>query len=108
MREGTKVISEPVLVFDGNDGVNHTIEGPKFYKRNGYYYILAPAGGVVTGWQLALRSRNVYGPYESKIVMAQGDTDINGPHQGGWVETCTGESWFINFKIKLCMVEFCT
>lgn len=81
--EGTKVISEPVLVFDGNDGVNHTIEGPKFYKRNGYYYILAPAGGVVTGWQLALRSRNVYGPYESKIVMAQGDTDINGPHQGG-------------------------
>ena len=64
--EGTKVISEPVLVFDGNDGVNHTIEGPKFYKRNGYYYILAPAGGVVTGWQLALRSRNVYGPYESK------------------------------------------
>ena len=98
--EGTKVISEPVLVFDGNDGVNHTIEGPKFYKRNGYYYILAPAGGVVTGWQLALRSRNVYGPYESKIVMAQGDTDINGPHQGGWVETCTGESWFINFQDK--------
>ena len=97
---GTKVISEPVLVFDGNDGVNHTIEGPKFYKRNGYYYILAPAGGVVTGWQLALRSRNVYGPYESKIVMAQGDTDINGPHQGGWVETCTGESWFINFQDK--------
>ena len=60
--------------------------------------ILAPAGGVVTGWQLALRSRNVYGPYESKIVMAQGDTDINGPHQGGWVETCTGESWFIKFS----------
>lgn len=54
----------------------------------------------MTGWQLALRSRNVYGPYESKIVMAQGDTDINGPHQGGWVETCTGESWFINFQDK--------
>lgn len=88
--EGTQVISEPVLVFDGNDGVNHTIEGPKLYKHNGYYYILAPAGGVVAGWQLALRSRNIYGPYESKIVMAQGKTDINGPHQGGWVDA----DWF--------------
>ena len=90
-------------------GVNHTIEGPKFYKRNGYYYILAPAGGVVTGWQLALRSRNVYGPYESKIVMAQGDTDINGPHQGGWVGNLYRRVLVYQFsKIKLCMVEFCT
>ena len=47
--EGTKVISDPVLVFDGNDGINHTIEGPKLYKRNGYYYIFAPAGGVAPG-----------------------------------------------------------
>lgn len=98
--EGTQVIGNPVLVFDGNDGVNHTVEGPKFYKRNGYYYILAPAGGVVTGWQLALRSRNVYGPYEARIVMAQGGSDINGPHQGGWVETCTGQSWFVHFQDK--------
>jgi len=98
--EGTKVISNPVMVFDGNDGVNHTIEGPKFYKRNGYYYMLAPAGGVEQGWQLALRSKNVYGPYEPKIVMAQGKTNINGPHQGAWVETNTGESWFVHFQDK--------
>lgn len=98
--EGTAVISAPVLVFDGNDGINHTIEGPKFYKRNGYYYILAPAGGVENGWQLALRSRNVYGPYEAKRVMAQGKTKINGPHQGGWVETSAGESWFMHFQDK--------
>ena len=80
-REGSAVISAPVMVFDGNDGTNHTIEGAKFYKRNGYYYIFAPAGGVVTGWQLVLRSKNVYGPYEPRIVMAQVKTDINGPHQ---------------------------
>ncbi len=96
--EGTEAISNPVLVFDGNDGVNHTVEGAKFYKRNGYYYIMSPAGGVVNGWQLVMRSKNVYGPYESKIVMAQGDTDINGPHQGGWVETVTGEDWFLHFQ----------
>ena len=96
--EGTEVISDPVMVFDGNDGKNHTVEGPKLYKRNGYYYIFAPAGGVATGWQLVLRSRNIYGPYESKIVMAQGKTTINGPHQGGWVDTNTGESWFVHFQ----------
>lgn len=99
-KEGTAVISDPVLVFDGNDGVNHTIEGAKFYKRNGFYYLFAPAGGVVSGWQLVMRSEDVYGPYEARIVMAQGKTDINGPHQGGWVDTPAGESWFLHFQDK--------
>ena len=99
-KEGTAVISDPVLVFDGNDGVNHTIEGAKFYKRNGFYYLFAPAGGVVSGWQLVMRSKDVYGPYEARIVMTQGKTDINGPHQGGWVDTPAGESWFLHFQDK--------
>lgn len=99
-KEGTAVISDPVLAFDGNDGVNHTIEGAKFYKRNGFYYLFAPAGGVVSGWQLVMRSKDVYGPYEARIVMAQGKTDINGPHQGGWVDTPSGESWFLHFQDK--------
>lgn len=95
--EGTKLLGNSVMVLDGHQ--NHpTVEGPKFYKRNGYYYIFAPAGGVPTGWQIAMRSRNVFGPYEVKIVMEQGKTAINGPHQGGWVETKTGESWFMNFQ----------
>lgn len=98
--EGTSVISSPALVYDGNDGTNHTLEGPKLYKRDGYYYILAPAGGVVNGWQLALRSKSIYGPYESKIVMSQGDSPINGPHQGAWIDTPFGESWFIHFQDK--------
>lgn len=96
--EGNKVISAPVMVFDGNDGTNHTIEGPKLYKRGGYYYIFAPAGGVVYGWQIVLRSKNIYGPYESKIVMRQGNTEINGPHQGAWVTTKEGEDWFLHFQ----------
>ncbi|MDP2423007.1 MAG: family 43 glycosylhydrolase, partial [Bacteroidales bacterium] len=68
------------------------------YKRNGYYYIFAPAGGVTPGWQTVLRSKEVFGPYEEKIVMHQGNTDINGPHQGGWVELESGEHWFIHFQ----------
>lgn len=98
--DGTRLISEPRIVFDGNDGVNHTVEGPKFYRHGDYYYLLAPAGGVTDGWQLAMRSKNVYGPYEAKIVMARGNSDINGPHQGGWITTADGEDWFLHFQDK--------
>ena len=95
--EGTKVLDYGRHVFDGHE--NHpTVEGPKFYKRNGYYYIFAPAGGVSTGWQLVLRSKNIYGPYEEKVVLEQGATAINGPHQGAWVTTDTGEDWFFHFQ----------
>ncbi len=95
--DGTKAIDKGWIVFDGH--ADHpTIEGPKFYKRNGFYYIFAPAGGVSTGWQLVLRSRNIRGPYEVKTVLAQGFTEINGPHQGGWVETPEGECWFLHFQ----------
>lgn len=95
--EGTQAADDGRHVFDGHDH-DPTCEGPKFYKRNGYYYIFTPAGGVTRGWQLALRSRNIYGPYEEKIVLAQGSTNVNGPHQGGWVDTPSGESWFLHFQ----------
>jgi beta-xylosidase len=96
---GTKVISDAVMVFDGHV-TDPTIEGPKFYKRNGWYYIFAPGGGVSTGWQTVLRSKNIYGPYERKVVLHQGSTTINGPHQGAWVDTKTGEHWFLHFQDK--------
>ncbi|MCK7589081.1 glycoside hydrolase 43 family protein [Subsaxibacter sp. CAU 1640] len=95
--EGTKVLDAGVHVYDGHDE-DDTIEGVKFYKRNGYYYIFAPAGGVATGWQVVLRSKTIYGPYERKVVLEQGSTNINGPHQGAWVDTPSGESWFYHFQ----------
>ena len=98
--DGTRAIGQPVIVFDGNGNENHTCEGPKFYKRDGWYWILCPAGGVPTGFQLAMRSKSPFGPYESKVVLAQGKTAINGPHQGGWVHTKHGEDWFLHFQDK--------
>ena len=95
--EGTKVITPGRIVYDGHEA-DPTIEGPKFYKRNGYYYIFAPAGGVATGWQTVLRSKSVYGPYDRKVVLAQGNTEVNGPHQGAWVDTPDGEHWFYHFQ----------
>ena len=97
-KAGDSITGKPV-VYDGNS-IDPTIEGPKFYKRNGYYYIFAPAGGVSTGWQLVLRSKNVYGPYERKVVMDQGKSPVNGPHQGAWVNTVNGEDWFLHFQDK--------
>jgi beta-xylosidase len=98
--DGTRAIGQPVIVFDGNGTENRTCEGPKFYKRDGWYWILCPAGGVPTGFQLAMRSRSPYGPYEHKIVLSQGRTNINGPHQGAWVHTKFGEDWFLHFQDK--------
>ncbi len=98
--DGTHAIGQPVIVFDGNGTENRTCEGPKFYKRDGWYWIMCPAGGVPTGFQLAMRSKSPYGPYEHKIVLQQGKTNINGPHQGGWVHTKYGEDWFLHFQDK--------
>ncbi len=94
---GSRLLGEGQIVFE--DPRKHpTIEGPKFLKRDGWYYISAPAGGVATGWQTVLRSRNIYGPYKDKIVLTQGNTSVNGPHQGAIVDTSDDQSWFIHFQ----------
>jgi len=97
--DGTKTVDDGKIIFDGH-ATDPTVEGPKLYKRNGYYYVFAPAGGVPTGWQLVIRSRNIYGPYERRVVMDQGSTPINGPHQGAWVDTPGGQDWFLHFQDK--------
>jgi beta-xylosidase len=95
--EGTKMIGEGRIIYDGHLD-NPTIEGSKMYKRNGFYYLLCPAGGVAPGWQVALRAKDPFGPWEARTVMKQGKSPFNGPHQGGWVTTDSGEDWFINFQ----------
>jgi beta-xylosidase len=95
--DGSKLLGAGEIVF--HDPEKHpTLEGPKFLKKDGWYYILAPAGGVEQGWQVALRSKNIYGPYEDRIVLSQGHTDINGPHQGALVDTPRGDWWFLHFQ----------
>ena len=92
------LLDEGKHIFDGNENNQVTIEGPKLYKRNGYYYIMAPAGGVKPGWQVVMRSKNIWGPYEYKNVLVQGNTSVNGPHQGAWLDTQTGEDYFLHFQ----------
>lgn len=75
-----------------------TTEGPKLYKRDGWYYVFAPSGSVKGGWQGVFRSRKLTGPYEGRDVLDQGGTEVNGPHQGAWVTTPAGEDWFLHFQ----------
>ncbi|MET9423482.1 family 43 glycosylhydrolase [Streptomyces sp. NPDC006540] len=97
--DGSALLDEGKTIVDG-DGIPgwFTLEGPKLYRHDGWFWILAPAGGVATGWQGALRSRDFFGPYEERVVLEQGDTPVNGPHQGGWVRTRYGEDWFLHFQ----------
>lgn len=106
--DGMRVLDEGRTIIDGatfapaqtsNGAIPWvTIEGPKIHRRDGYYYIFAPAGGVKAGWQGVFRSRSIEGPYEARNVLDQGRTEINGPHQGAWVDTPRGEHWFLHFQ----------
>lgn len=91
--DGTKVAGEGKIVARGP-----VLEGPKFHKRNGEYYIFAPEGGIDKGYQVVLRSRSIWGPYEKRRTLEQGSTNINGPHQGSWIDLDSGESWFYHFQ----------
>ena len=106
--EGTKTVGSGIPIIDGAklpDAATGngkmpwlTTEGPKLYKRGGWYYVFAPSGSVPGGWQGVFRARTITGPYEGRDVLDQGSTDINGPHQGAWVTTDSGEDWFLHFQ----------
>ncbi|TWI66229.1 beta-xylosidase [Pseudoduganella lurida] len=94
--DGTALLDAGTTIVE--DKVNlPVLEGPKVYKRNGYYYIFAPIGGVSTGPQAVLRSRTIQGPYEFRNVLNPGN-GLKGPHQGGYVETPAGQGWFVHFN----------
>ncbi len=97
--DGRELLDAGRVIVDGDALPGwFTLEGPKVYRRDGWYWIFAPAGSVETGWQGAFRSRDFFGPYEERVVLAQGDTDVNGPHQGAWVTDPGGGDWFLHFQ----------
>ena len=99
--DGTGVLDPEdrgTLIITAPEGYGHLFEGCHTYKRNGWYYVFNPALGY-DGVQMISRSRNLYGPYETKVLIKD---DINyagaGVHQGGYVETAEGESWAYTFQ----------
>jgi beta-xylosidase len=99
--DASELLDDGAVIIDGDTLPGYrTLEGPKCYRRDGWYWIFAPAGGVVDGWQSVFRSRRMTGPYADRVVLAQGGTPVNGPHQGAWVTTDSGEDWFLHFQSK--------
>ena len=74
------------------------MEGPKIYRWGQKILLLSPQGGTSMGWQVAALADRIEGPYETRVVMRQGRTWINGPHQGGLVDAPNGEWWFLHFS----------
>lgn len=91
--DGKQLLDDGLTVYTGP-----VAEGTKFLKHEGYYFLIIPEGGVGTGWQTALRSKNIYGPYEKKVILEQGVTAVNGPHQGNLIATPEGEWWLFHFQ----------
>lgn len=87
--------SDDVLVYTGD--IRRGLEGAHVYKINDYYYLYCTYGGL-DGFQVALRSKNIYGPYEQKVVIRDTTHGPNfGIHQGALIETQTGEWWTMLF-----------
>jgi beta-xylosidase len=75
-----------------------TLEGSHMYKRNGWYYI-CNAAGARTGREYVMRSKNIYGPYESRLMLNSAmNYAYNGLHQGGFLDLPNGDSWFFIFQ----------
>lgn len=86
--DGARLLDDGVEIYRGP-----VSEGPKLFKRDGWYYISLPEGGVERGGQTMLRARSIRGPYERRVVVPDG-----GPHQGALVDLAGGETWFVGFK----------
>ena len=89
-------LSRDSLVFAGD--LRPGLEGTHVYHLNGYYYLYCTYGGA-DGFQVALRSKHIWGPYEEKVVIRETDrSNVNfGIHQGALIQTQKGEWWTMLF-----------
>ena len=74
--------------------VGNGCEGSHMYHIGDYYYIYSTYGGS-EGSQTIFRSKNPMGPYEEHDGRVFAHQNI---HQGGLVQTQTGEWWTILFR----------
>ncbi|MFZ0454989.1 MAG: glycoside hydrolase 43 family protein [Ignavibacteriaceae bacterium] len=88
-------LTKDSLIITGD--IRKGLEGTHVYKINGYYYLYCTYGGL-DGIQVAFRSKNIYGPFDEKVVIRDTTHGINfGIHQGALIQTQTGEWWTMLF-----------
>ncbi|KAK6542940.1 hypothetical protein TWF694_006878 [Orbilia ellipsospora] len=74
-----------------------TVEGSRFYKRNGYYYIFIthPANQ-----QWILKASSPWGPYVERQILSNLSPPVSGagvPHQGALISTAAGQWYYMAF-----------
>ncbi|KAG5770810.1 hypothetical protein H9Q73_013059 [Fusarium xylarioides] len=87
-------------VFKSNQELGY-IEGSRFYKINGTYFLWLTNPGVGRGQIIVKSSGDVWGPYDSwHRILKNNGKPIEGsgsPHQGAFVETPEGDYWYMAF-----------
>ncbi len=96
-----RILSKKKILTYGSGG--RFPEGPHLYKLNGYYYLMLAEGGTEYGhMETILRSRSVWGPYEScphnpilsnrdemyNNIQCTGHADLCEDPQGNWWMVC--------------------
>ncbi|KAF9891880.1 hypothetical protein FE257_002842 [Aspergillus nanangensis] len=74
------------------------LEGSRFYQREGNFYIFVthPANEE----HVLMSTSGVFGPYERQPLVVDATSPVSGtgyPHQGGIVDTATGDWYYMGF-----------
>jgi xylan 1,4-beta-xylosidase len=87
-----------VMTYNSITGTSGLVEGSHVIKKNGYYYIFKTSTPP-EAYEYCFRSTSIYGPYSVRVIL-NGQTISGGKqiHQGGPVDTPTGEWWFVIFQ----------
>jgi len=93
--DGKSVLDSGTIIHRG-----HGSEATKILKINGWYYIFycEHQDGEFKNdrMQMAMRSKNLYGPYEHHRLIQQRKEEDRTPGQGGLVDAKDGSWWFIH------------
>ncbi|KKA30545.1 hypothetical protein TD95_003630 [Thielaviopsis punctulata] len=93
--DGMSQVKSQIVYTEPN---NVLIEGSRMYKRNGAYYIFATKP---SNSQYILKSTSgPFGPYEIRPVVVNIASPVaatGSPHQGGLVETASGQWYYMAF-----------
>jgi beta-xylosidase len=84
-------------VFSLPKGFKGTIEGSRFYRRGGWYYILVTRPPDA---EFVLRAKTPFGPFEMRPLVDRIASPIprsGAPHQGGLVEGVGGQWYYVSF-----------
>ncbi|KAJ7106983.1 putative xylosidase/glycosyl hydrolase [Mycena epipterygia] len=92
--DGLSMVSTHAVYTNSTIGA---IEGSRFYKRNGMYYIVTDHPATA---EYVLKASSPFGPYTANTLVNTIDFPVTGtdnPHQGGLVETPAGDWYYMAF-----------